>query len=696
MQRQLEFEGGIAYGIDCFLTPPSTGGRCDSMLTVSVLSQCGLCTRRQSCPSGSKPKGTTVQCAYKLYRRREIAGCQQECALLLWVPKCCSGYYGPDCQACPGGPKTPCTENGRCDDGYTATGECKCYPDFNGTACELCVPGKYGPHCKACKCTTHGQCDEGSTGSGECTCESGWTGQLCETKLALPPVCSPPCSDNAVCKEQNICECKKHYEGDGLTCTAIDLCKQNNGGCAASSKCTQRGVTVTCSCKKGFKGDGYVCIAINPCADGLSGGCHEHAICTMTGPGKRKCDCKDHYIGDGVDCVVKQLPIDRCLLDNGLCSTDADCTDLHYEDTTVGVFHLQSPKGQYKLMYEEAKKTCLDEGATVATYNQLAYSQKAGFHLCSAGWLDNQRVGYPTAYSSQNCGYGVVGIVDYGQRVNVSETWDVFCYRVKDVKCTCKAGYVGDGYTCNGNMLQVLTSFPMFANFLLKILAYADSSMKGKEVLNDLTNLSIQATLFAPKNDWLSENETLPGRDIEYHIASEGTFFYDDLVNGSTLQTRIGNRLLITFSNDLDHKLFTSENQLNESRFVNGRAILQWDIFASNGVIHVISEPLKAPLEQPAALRPGYGAGIFFILLLVAGLMALAGYLYMKFGRGQIRFQRFKSDEKISVSTLSHKFSNITNPLYESSISAPPESAFDQFSDSDEQQLEPSGPKEPQ
>lgn len=32
-----------------------------------------------------------------------------------------------------------------------------------------------------------------------------------------------------------------------------------------------------------------------------------------------------------------------------------------------------------------------------------------------------------------------------------------------------------------------------------------------------------------------------------------------------------------------------------ETRFVDGRAILQWDIIASNGLLHIISEPLKAP-----------------------------------------------------------------------------------------------------
>lgn len=37
VQRQLEFDGGIAYGIDCLLTDPSLGGRCDSFFTVEFM-----------------------------------------------------------------------------------------------------------------------------------------------------------------------------------------------------------------------------------------------------------------------------------------------------------------------------------------------------------------------------------------------------------------------------------------------------------------------------------------------------------------------------------------------------------------------------------------------------------------------------------------------------------------------------------
>lgn len=46
---------------------------------------------------------------------------------------------------------------------------------------------------------------------------------------------------------------------------------------------------------------------------------------------KRKCDCKNNYIGDGLNCSVMQLPLNRCLQDNGQCHPDADCADLHFQ-----------------------------------------------------------------------------------------------------------------------------------------------------------------------------------------------------------------------------------------------------------------------------------------------------------------------------------------------------------------------------
>uniref|UniRef100_A0ACB8FP10 Uncharacterized protein n=1 Tax=Sphaerodactylus townsendi TaxID=933632 RepID=A0ACB8FP10_9SAUR len=393
--------------------------------------------------------------------------------------------------------------------------------------------------------------------------------------------------------------------------------------------------------QKGYKGDGHICTAVNPCTDGLNGGCHEHAICTKTGPGKRKCECKDNYIGDGIDCEVKQQRGNRCLQDHGQCHADADCVDLHFEDARVGVFHIRSPLGQYKLTYDEANKTCADEGATLATYTQLLYAQKAKYHLCAAGWLQNRRVGYPTAFSAPNCGGGLVGIVDYGIKVNQSERWDAFCYRVKDVNCTCKIGYVGDGFTCTGNLLQVLVSIPTFANFASKVHTYSNTSRKGQEFLKYLTNLSIKATLFVPDNDGLKKNETLSGRDIEYHLSNVSMLFYEDLTNGTTLQTRIGKKLLIIHGENQENQASVAKKRA--MKYVDGRAILGWDIVASNGIIHVIAAPLKAPPLPPAFLH--LGTGIFFVVLLLIGIIGLIGYAYFRFKRGDIHFQRFKDSD---------------------------------------------------
>uniref|UniRef100_A0A452G9R1 Stabilin-2 n=1 Tax=Capra hircus TaxID=9925 RepID=A0A452G9R1_CAPHI len=681
VQRELLFDLGVAYGIDCLLIDPTLGGRCDTFTTFDVSGSCGNCISPPSCPKWTKPKGQKQKCLYDLPFKRNLEGCRQLCTLVIQLPKCCKGYFWPDCQACPGGPDTPCNNRGVCLDQYSPSRQCKCNSGFNGTACELCWPGRFGPDCQPCGCSDHGQCDDGITGSGECLCETGWTGRFCDSQTALPPVCMPPCSAHATCKTNNTCECDLNYEGDGITCTVVDFCKQNNGGCAKVAKCSQKGTKVSCSCQKGYQGDGHSCTAIDPCADGLNGRCHEHATCKMTGPGKHKCECKSHYVGDGLDCEPEQLPLDRCLQDNGQCHANADCADLHFQDTTVGVFHLRSPLGQYKLTFDKAREACAQEAATMATYNQLSYAQKAKYHLCSAGWLDSGRVAYPTSYASQNCGSGVVGIVDYGPRNNKSEMWDVFCYRMKDVNCTCKVGYVGDGFSCSGNLLQVLMSFPSLTNFLKEVLAYSNSSARGRAFLKHLTDLSIRSTLFVPQNSGLRENETLSGRDIEHHLSNISIFFYNDLVNGTILHTRLGSQLLIT----------SSQDQRQLTRFVDGRAILQWDIFASNGIIHVISKPLKAPSGTSG--HTGLGTGVFFAIILVIGAIALAAYSYFRLNRRTIGFQHFESEEDIDVAALGKQQpENISNPMYESTTSATPEPSYDPFTDPGDQQLDSSDP----
>ena len=48
--------------------------------------------------------------------------------------------------------------------------------------------------------------------------------------------------------------------------------------------------------------------------------------------------------------------------------------------------------------------------------------------MCSAGWFDRGHVGYPIVKAGAHCGFGKIGIIDYGYRINKSEKWDVFCF----------------------------------------------------------------------------------------------------------------------------------------------------------------------------------------------------------------------------------------------------------------------------
>jgi GON domain/EGF domain len=61
----------------------------------------------------------------------------------------------------------------------------------------------------------------------------------------LPIMCGVlTCDPHAVCMESSAgasCACATGYAGDGMTCTAIDVCATNNGGCPAACETTGPG-----------------------------------------------------------------------------------------------------------------------------------------------------------------------------------------------------------------------------------------------------------------------------------------------------------------------------------------------------------------------------------------------------------------------------------------------------------------------
>lgn len=69
---------------------------------------------------------------------------------------------------------------------------------------------------------------------------------------------------------------------------------------------------------------------------------------------------------------------------------------------------------------------------------------------------------------------------------------------------------------------------------------------------------------------------------------------------------------------------------------------MQWDIFASNGIIHVISKPLKAPPSPKTPTHAGLGTGIFFAVILVIGAVALGAYSYFRLNHRLTGFQHFE------------------------------------------------------
>ncbi|XP_066523931.1 stabilin-2 [Hoplias malabaricus] len=663
VKRNLNFNGGIVYGINCLLTPPSLGGRCDQKEVVDITMPCRSCVSKISsdCPGNSKPK-TTQKCDLPRRYLSLNAGCQAVCSMVIWKPKCCSGYYGRDCLACPGGPGSPCSNHGQCDEGHLGNGTCTCQPGFQGVACELCTKGHFGPECKACNCTDHGSCDEGPKGTGSCFCDEGWTGPRCEHKLADGPLCVPACHEKAVCTENSTCICKPFYEGDGIKCTVTDMCQFWNGGCSKDAQCSQKEEKVNCTCVQGYSGDGHVCLPVDPCVEEDNGGCHEHATCTITGAGKRMCECKDNYVGDGLMCELKILPVDRCMQDNGQCDSGAQCTDLHYQDKTVGVFHYRSPFGVYKLNYTQAQEACKQEGGTIATYIQLSYAQQAGYSMCSAGWLAEARVGYPMSFSNAKCGFGHVGIVDYGTQTDLSKTWDTFCYRIKDVKCECKVGYIGDGYSCTGNLFQVLSTKPNFSNFLSQILNYSKASAAGQEFVKQLSNITTQSTLFVPDNNGLLDNETLSYRDLEHHLLDGRAFMLQALINVTHIRTRLGHTLNVKGVPSIQNPQAQAF-----SGYVNDQYIIEPNILTSNGIIHVLQGPLKAPPPPPPSLpqshKAGMGIGVLLLIILIVGAVFVAYHFYNQQTK-PFHFHYFREDDR-EDSSPSDSTPYVCNPAYE-------------------------------
>ncbi|XP_010779612.1 stabilin-2-like, partial [Notothenia coriiceps] len=143
---------GVIHGVSAVMI--INRNRCDDASFTRSPGSCVDCLFPQGkiCPNATRPDLSmrTRKCMFtRMFEGERLLtiGCRATCLQENRVRRCCSGFFGPHCESCPGPAGQSCSSNGFCSDGASGAGNCSCNPGFRGTACETCSAGKYGVHC---------------------------------------------------------------------------------------------------------------------------------------------------------------------------------------------------------------------------------------------------------------------------------------------------------------------------------------------------------------------------------------------------------------------------------------------------------------------------------------------------------------------------------------------------------------------
>ncbi|TWW62791.1 Stabilin-1 Fasciclin [Takifugu flavidus] len=665
VDRYMTFQEGLAYGIDQLLEPPGLGAHCDMLENRTTYGHCGRCHRLSSCPFKHVDTGRWEDCLDIRPRRRGFSnpflryhyspmvqkGCRRVCYFPSWIQKCCGNHYGRDCQVCPGGIESPCNNHGNCSDGILGSGKCTCNKGFKGSACDQCSAGYYGTNCTACdNCGKWGNCDDGIQGSGKCVCRQGWTGENCQleirevpgnlqstVKVPLSKVKEGGCRGLGYSLDESPAHRRaqfEHLEAQYLARGYLGSALKNpfqrsvNNATLWLNVCQVLGVSV----KLGFKAmvpsafqshvsapqSSSICQAelLNPAPELCSeynGGCHQNADCNQTG-WTVNCTCQFGYQGDGFFCE----PINRCIQEqNGGCSEFASCKFVgpNKRDCECLPGYVGNGVQCLEKVVPPVDRCLQDNGDCdpVATCKDLHYHAKTAgvFHLRSPSGK---------------------------YKMNFSEA---------DAACT------NEGAT--------LASFKQLGDAQQSLLDYSGSSSEGKELIDFLSHRTSEVTIFVPPNTGFAPNQTLSGRDLEYHIsASQNRRTFKDLQNHHVIPTRLGYNLTISLGHNETHKM------------VNERLVLDWDIPASNGIIHIIEAPLMAPpvrISLHASQHQRYSSGTLSaisIFLLLMCILAGVGFSIFRRKTDAFRFHYFKNKDADSSTGVQPKPTLLSypNPMY--------------------------------
>ncbi|XP_068763552.1 interleukin-17 receptor C-like [Struthio camelus] len=211
---------------------------------------------------------------------------------------CCpAGTYGPECLPCAGGPRQPCSGNGRCDGDGTrrGTGLCVCGPGYGGPFCSECGDGYY----EAARNKSHLVCAECYWACGRCTgpedssclrCKRGWV--LHERRCIDVDECG---TEMAHCRANQFCvNTEGSYE-----------CRDCSTACIG---CMGAGPARCKKCNKGYRRDGAKCLDVDECASAEEPVCAgAREVCENT-EGSYRCVCAPGHLRRDGQCVEDEPP----------------------------------------------------------------------------------------------------------------------------------------------------------------------------------------------------------------------------------------------------------------------------------------------------------------------------------------------------------------------------------------------------
>ncbi|KAJ9438469.1 Cell death abnormality protein 1, partial [Diplonema papillatum] len=220
---------------------------------------------------------------------------------------CAFGYFGPKClNSCKGGSCNPCSGRGECDMGLFGSGNCTCYKDavngwWTGDICSGCEDGYFGKDCESrcpgvnSTCSGHGACSGGRFGQGTCTCDAGWG----------PGFFAGDDCDECLDGVWGL-DCRKPCPG-GIASPC--------GGFAGKCDSGRRG-NGTCTCQPGHYGPACA----SECPGGSRNPCNGRGMCFYdTISDRALCVCDNGYAGAACDKSCEGAPLGPLCSGHGSC-----------------------------------------------------------------------------------------------------------------------------------------------------------------------------------------------------------------------------------------------------------------------------------------------------------------------------------------------------------------------------------------